>query len=104
VFLVNTSRGPVVDEAALVEGLRSGKVWGAGLDVVEVEPLPTDSPLREFDNVTLTPHLGAASDASAAELYRVGCQIAINVCQGIWPAEVVNPDVEGRTRFPFRRG
>jgi len=94
VFVVNTSRGPVIDEAALVEALRSGKVWGAGLDVFEHEPLPTDSPLREFDNVTFTPHVGANSEESVADLYRTGCQIAIDVYNGRWPPGVVNSEVK----------
>ncbi len=103
VFIVNTSRGPVIDEAALVEVLRTGKVWGAGLDVFEHEPLPLDSPLREFDNVTFTPHVGANSEESVADLYRTGCQIAIDVCDGRWPQGVVNPEVEGTTPYPYRR-
>ena len=94
VFIVNTSRGPVIDEAALVEALLSGKVWCAGLDVFEHEPLPHDSPLRGFDNVTFTPHVGANSEESVADLYRTGCQIAIDVYNGRWPQGVVNPEVE----------
>lgn len=105
-FIVNTSRGPVIDESALVEALRSGKVWGAGLDVFEHEPLPADSPLRDFDNVTFTPHVGANSEESVADLYRTACQIAIDVYNGRWPQGVVNlstssryhPEVEGPTR------
>ena len=103
VFVVNTSRGPVIDQAALVEALRSGKVWGAGLDVMEQEPLPLDSPLREFDNVTLTPHVGANSEDSVEDLYRTACRIAIDVVTGIWPEEVVNPEVEARTSYTYRR-
>ncbi|MBC7251636.1 MAG: C-terminal binding protein [Anaerolineae bacterium] len=103
VFIVNTSRGPIIDEAALVEALRSGKVWGAGLDVFEHEPLPLDSPLRDFDNVTFTPHVGANSEESTADLYRLGCQIAIDVYNGVWPQSVVNPEVEATTPYPFRR-
>jgi D-3-phosphoglycerate dehydrogenase len=57
-YLVNTARGPIVDEAALVEALRSHKIAGAGLDVFDVEPLPLDHPLRKLDNVVLSPHLG----------------------------------------------
>jgi phosphoglycerate dehydrogenase-like enzyme len=60
-LLVNTSRGPIVDEAALLAALREGKIAGAGLDVYDVEPLPLDHPLRKLDNVVLTPHLGYAS-------------------------------------------
>jgi D-3-phosphoglycerate dehydrogenase len=103
VFLVNTSRGPVIDESALSEALRSGKVWGVGLDVMEREPLPLDSPLREFENVTFTPHVGANSEESVNDLYRTGCRIAIDVINGIWPEEVVNPAVEGKTRYSYQR-
>lgn len=103
VFIVNTSRGPLIDEVALVEALRAGKVWGAGLDVMEHEPLPPDSPLRAFDNVTFTPHVAANSEESVADLYRTACQIAIDVAAGAWPEGVVNPEVEGRTVYPFRR-
>jgi D-3-phosphoglycerate dehydrogenase len=60
-FLINTSRGPIVDEAALLSTLREHKIAGAGLDVYNVEPLPLDHPLRKLDNVVLTPHLGYAS-------------------------------------------
>lgn len=51
VVVVNAARGPTIDEDALVEAPRSGKVWGAGLDVMEHEPLPLDSPLRDLDQV-----------------------------------------------------
>jgi len=60
-FLVNTSRGPIVEEAALLAALREGKIAGAGFDVYDVEPLPLAHPLRKLDNVVLTPHLGYAS-------------------------------------------
>ena len=103
VFIVNTARGPVVEEAALVDAMRSGKVWGAGLDVMEHEPLPGDSPLRELDNVTFTPHVGANSEESASDLYRAACQIAIDVVNGTWPESVVNPDAEARTAHAYRR-
>lgn len=96
VFVVNTSRGPVIDQAALAEALRCGKVWGAGLDVFEHEPLPPDSPLRDFDNVTFTPHVGANSEESVADLYRTGCQIAIDVYNGRWPQGVVNLSTSSR--------
>ena len=102
VFLVNTSRGPVIDEVALVDALSSGKVWAAGLDVFEQEPLPLDSPLRTFDNVIMTPHVGANSEESVADLYHTGVQITIDVCEGHWPQGVVNPNVEGRTAYGYR--
>ena len=96
VFIVNTSRGPVVDEAALIGALRAGRVWGASLDVMEQEPLPADSPLREFDNVTFTPHVGANSEESVDDLYRIGCEIAIDVYNGRHPSSVVNPGALGK--------
>jgi phosphoglycerate dehydrogenase-like enzyme len=60
-FLINTSRGPIVEEAALLAALSGNKIAGAGLDVYDVEPLPLAHPLRKLDNVVLTPHLGYAS-------------------------------------------
>ena len=57
-FLINTSRGPIVDEAALLAALREKQIAGAGLDVFDIEPLPIDHPFRTLDNVVLTPHLG----------------------------------------------
>jgi phosphoglycerate dehydrogenase-like enzyme len=60
-LLVNTSRGPIVEEAALLAALRDKTIAGAGLDVYDVEPLPLAHPLRQLDNVVLTPHLGYAS-------------------------------------------
>jgi D-3-phosphoglycerate dehydrogenase len=61
-YLINTSRGPIVDEAALLAVLRDNKIAGAGLDVFDIEPLPLDHPLRKLDNVVLTPHLGYVSE------------------------------------------
>ena len=103
VFVVNTSRGPIIEEAALVEALRVGKVWGGGLDVFEQEPLPLDSALREFDNLIFTPHVGANSEESRSDLYRAGYQIAVDVQQGRWPQGIVNPEVKGNTRYPFEQ-
>jgi D-3-phosphoglycerate dehydrogenase len=60
-YLINTSRGPIVDEAALIACLREKKIAGAGLDVFDVEPLPVGHPLRKLDNTVLTPHLGYVS-------------------------------------------
>lgn len=73
-ILVNTSRGAVVDEAALVEVLRNGEIAGAGLDVVENEPLPPDHPLTTLPNVVLTPHIGSATTATRAAMARLSVQ------------------------------
>src|SRR5207302_4755568 len=59
-FLVNTARGPIVDEQALLEALQQKKIAGAGIDVFSVEPLPVDHPFRKLDNLVLTSHLGYA--------------------------------------------
>lgn len=66
-YLVNTSRGPIVDEAALVHALREGTIAGAGLDVFDEEPLPPDHPFRRLPNTVITPHLGYVTD----ETYRI---------------------------------
>ena len=63
-YIINTSRGPIIDEAALLEILRQKKIAGAALDVFSVEPLPTDHPFRKLDNLVLTPHLGYVTEES----------------------------------------
>ncbi len=68
-LLINTSRGPIVDEAAMLEALRERRIGGAGLDVYDVEPLPLDHPLRQLDNVVLTPHLGYVSQENYRAYY-----------------------------------
>jgi phosphoglycerate dehydrogenase-like enzyme len=68
-FLINTSRGPIVDEAALIEALRQKRIAGAGLDVFDIEPLPLDHPLRTLPNTVLTPHIGYISKQSYRVFY-----------------------------------
>jgi len=92
-YFINTSRGPVVDEAALVKALREGWIAGAGLDVFEVEPLPADSPLLGLENVILTPHSASYSDEGFVELRTRVAQEAVRVLQGYWPQNLVNPAV-----------
>ena len=98
--LVNTSRGPVVDEAALVRALQERKLAGAALDVFEQEPLAADSPLRRMDNVILTPHAAYFSSPAVAQVpKRCGEEIA-RVLLKERPINVVNPEVyaPGRAR------
>jgi phosphoglycerate dehydrogenase-like enzyme len=68
-YLINTSRGPIVDEAALVAALSAKRIAGAGLDVYDIEPLPADHPLRSLPNVTLSPHLGYVTRELLAAVY-----------------------------------
>ena len=63
-YLVNTARGPIVDEDALLQVLQQKKIAGAGIDVFSVEPLPAGHPFRKLDNLVLTPHLGYATRES----------------------------------------
>lgn len=65
-FFINTSRGPLVDEAGLIEALNQERIAGAGLDVFDIEPLPLDHPLRKAKRVTLSPHSGYLSDSNYA--------------------------------------
>jgi len=69
-YLVNTSRGDLVDEAALLKVLREKRIAGAAIDVYGVEPLPADHTIRKLDNVLLTPHLGYVSVENLSRMYR----------------------------------
>lgn len=77
-YLINTSRGGLVDEPALIEALTAGRIAGAGLDVFQTEPLPRSSPLIDMENVVLSPHIGGLSDDSQGELRRT---VATEVAQ-----------------------
>ncbi len=95
-FLVNTCRGPIVDEAALVEALRAGRLAGAGLDVFEHEPIGPDHPLLAFDNVIVTPHLAVYSER-AMELWRIQpIEDAARVLRGLYPRGLVNRELKSR--------
>ncbi|ETX00040.1 MAG: 2-hydroxyacid dehydrogenase [Candidatus Entotheonella factor] len=89
-YLVNTSRGPIVDEPALIQALENDTIAGAGLDVFDVEPLPLDHPFRRLDNIVITPHIGYVTD----ETYRVFYGDALEDIQAFLkgePIRVLNP-------------
>jgi D-3-phosphoglycerate dehydrogenase len=92
-WLVNTSRGGLVDTDALVEALERGELAGAALDVTDPEPLPAGHPLRSRPDVVLTPHSAFASDGSLAELARRAAENVVEVLAGRVPASIVNPAV-----------
>ncbi|MDP7240967.1 MAG: NAD(P)-dependent oxidoreductase, partial [Dehalococcoidia bacterium] len=95
-YLVNTARGPLLDEAALIEALRSKEIAGAGLDVMDQEPPEKDNPLLSMDNVILTGHSAQFSDESELELWRKPLEEIATLMQGRWPRYVVNPRVRSR--------
>lgn len=84
-YIVNTARGPIIDEAALIEVLTSGKIAGAGLDVMEIEPLPADSPLNTLENVILAPHLASFSDEGVYLHNLRVAKIILDVANGKMP-------------------
>jgi len=99
-FLVNTSRGGVVDEAALIAALRSGRIAGAGLDVFQDEPLPADHPLLELDRVVVTSHVAGLSDVSFRQMGLDSVHHALAVLDGrpVDPRALANPAVLDRPR------
>ena len=91
-YLVNTSRGPIVEEAALVDALGTGAIAGAALDVFDEEPLPRGHPLLALDNVVLTPHLGYVTRENYAVFYGEAAEDVAAFLRGT-PERVLNPDV-----------
>ncbi len=92
-ILINTCRGPVVDEAALITALQNKRILAAGLDVTEVEPLPDDSPLLTMDNVVISPHMASISEWANGERRRRPAQEIAAVLTGHTPRAVWNKDV-----------
>jgi len=92
-YLINNSRGPVVDEKALYEALKKGQIAGAGLDVFEQEPTPLDNPLLKLDNVVVAPHISSASLETRSKMAEMVAENLIAFFQGKKPPNLVNPDV-----------
>jgi glyoxylate reductase len=91
-ILINTSRGPVVDEVALVSALKKGKIAGAGLDVYEKEPRLSPG-LAKLDNVVLLPHIGSATEDTRGQMAVVAVKNAVAMLRGKRPPNIVNPEV-----------
>jgi D-3-phosphoglycerate dehydrogenase len=100
-LLINTSRGPIIDEKALIKALQNGLLSGAGLDVLEKEPPDSQSPLLKMENVVLSPHIGFYSEESISELKRRTAKNVVDVLLGKWPGSVVNREVKDKTRAPM---
>lgn len=102
-YLINTSRGKVVNEGDLIAALEAGTIAGAGLDVFWTEPLPADNRLRSLPNVILTPHYAGYSGDSWADLREEMCRTTIDFLTTGWAETIVNPVVRGRLRSPLQR-
>ncbi|WP_026616760.1 2-hydroxyacid dehydrogenase [Ensifer aridi] len=101
-ILVNVSRGPVVDDAALMEALEMGRIGGAALDVFSTQPLPLEHPYFRLDNVIVTPHLAGITEESMMRMGTSAAAEAIRILKGGLPVNLRNPEVVEyyRRRFP----
>ena len=97
-YLINVARGAVIDEAALVDALRSGQLAGAGLDVFDPEPAAADNPLFTLPNTICTPHIASYTAASVLRMREMVCAQVAMALRGERPTELVNPDVWERRR------
>jgi D-3-phosphoglycerate dehydrogenase len=100
-LLINVSRGPVVDEAALLTALQQGSIAGAALDVFSTQPLPADHPLLALDNVIMTPHLAGITNDSMMRMGTGAADEAVRVLSGKLPRNFCNPQAEARYRLRF---
>lgn len=92
-YLVNTSRGPVINEEALYTALKEGVIMGAAMDVFEKEPIDPDSPLLGLENAVLTPHIASASVETRTKMAIVAANNLVSVLRGEEPPNLVNPEV-----------
>jgi glyoxylate reductase len=93
---INTSRGPVVDQKALYEALKSRRIFIAGIDVTEVEPIPGDDPLLTLDNIIITPHIASASFATRTRMAHMAADSLLSGLAGKIPPNCVNPEALNR--------
>jgi len=93
-ILVNTARGAVIDQKALIQYLREGRLKGVGLDVYEEEPLDPHNPLLQLENVVLTPHIASSTRVAVEMTYRAAVTNVIRFVQGRRPSWIVNPEAE----------
>ena len=100
--VINTSRGSVVDNKALTNALREGRIWGAGLDVLESEPPDKDDLLLQLDNVVLTSHIGAQYEGHLDGFWQLSVETIIDLSRGKWPVSYVNPKVRPRWELAER--
>ncbi|WP_078555253.1 2-hydroxyacid dehydrogenase [Bacillus alkalicellulosilyticus] len=91
-ILINTSRGGIVNEAALYDSLQSGVIWGAGLDVFEEEPVSLDHPLLQLPQVVALPHIGSASIQTRLKMARLATDNLVQLLKGKKPEYIVNPN------------
>jgi phosphoglycerate dehydrogenase-like enzyme len=98
-YLVNCARGPIVDEAALLEALREKRIAGAGLDVYDIEPVPPDHPLLTLDNVIVTPHAVGRTAEAIRDTSLSCCRAALAAARGEAPPYLANRDVLARPGF-----
>jgi glyoxylate reductase len=96
--LINSARGPIVDQEALVDGLRSGTIAAAGLDVFEAEPIPAGHPLLSLPNVVVVPHIASASVETRTKMALMAAENLLAVLSGRRPPNFVNPEVWDRRR------
>ncbi len=92
-FLINTSRGPVINEKALIQALKDGKIRGAGLDVWDPEPPSADNPLLKMDNVVTLPHIASASVETRTKMIDMAIENLNAILDGKIPPHLINKDV-----------
>lgn len=102
-YLVNVARGPIVDQSALYEALRTGRIQGAGLDVFEKEPVDPDDPLLKLDNVIVAPHSLCWTDEAFGKMGRSAINSLIRVARGETPDNIVNRDALKHSRWKESR-